>query len=266
MENIIEGQNVVNDDVAYADAVYIAMEMGESIIACGGEISRAEDTVTRICKAYGATSVDVGIIMSVAVLNVDFDGVSINSSRRVHEVATNNLGKLAKLNALSRKICATKPSKEEFMREIQSVNKKSSIPLWQALLGAVLTGSGFAVFFGGDITDALLAAVIALPMTLLGIYLSKLKMNPIVAKFFVCFLGGACAMAMPKLGISCHPGMMMVGNIMAVVPGVLMTNSFRDLFSGDIMSGFFRLCTAVLDTVAIACGYAAAMLLIGGAV
>ena len=266
MEKIIEEKNGVGDSSVYSEAVYIAMEMGQSIIACGGEISRAEDTVTRICKAYGATSVDVGIIMSVAVLNADFDGVSLNSSRRVHEVATNNLGKLAKLNALSRKICATRPSKAEFLTELKKVNEASHIKLWQMLLGAVLTGSGFAVFFGGSLIDALLAAIIALPMTLLEVYLSKLRMNPIVAKFFVCFLGGACAMAMPLLGISCHPAMMMIGNIMAVVPGVLWTNSFRDLFSGDIMSGFFRLCTAVLNTVAIACGYAGAMLLIGGIV
>jgi len=47
---------------------------------------------------------------------------------------------------------------------------------------------------------------------------------------------------------------------------VLLANSFRDLFSGDIMSGFFRMCTAILDAVAIACGYAVAILLLGGAV
>lgn len=266
MENLIGEQNAVPESEKYTDAVFIAMEMGESILACGGEISRAEDTVTRICKAYGADSVDIGIIMSVAVLTADFNGISINSSRRVHEVGTNNLGKLAKLNALSRKICATCPTKEEFLGEIDKINKQSVIKLWQALLGAVLTAAGFAVFFGGDIYDALLSAAISIPMTLLGIYLSGIKMNAIVAKFFVCLLGGMCAVSLPRLGVSCNADMIMIGDIMAVVPGVLLTNSFRDLFSGDVMSGFFRLCTAVLDAVAIACGYAAVMLLLGGAV
>ena len=60
--------------------------------------------------------------------------------------------------------------------------------------------------------------------------------------------------------------MIMIGDIMNVIPGVLLTNSFRDLFSGDIMSGFFRMCTAVLDAAAIACGYAVAILFFGGAV
>ena len=263
---MIDEQNAAVDSSYYSDAVYIAMEMGESIIACGGEISRAEDTVTRICKAYGATAVDVGIIMSVAVLNVDFNGVSINSSRRVHNVGTNNLGKLAKLNALSRKICASCPSKEEFKQEIARVNAQSTVKLWQMLLGAFLTGAGFTVFFGGNLTDACLSAVISLPMTLLSIYLSKLNINPIVAKFFVCLLGGMCAASLPKIGVNCHADLIMIGDIMAVVPGVLLTNSFRDLFSGDVMSGFFRLCTAVLDAVAIACGYAVAMLIFGGAV
>jgi uncharacterized membrane protein YjjP (DUF1212 family) len=58
----------------------------------------------------------------------------------------------------------------------------------------------------------------------------------------------------------------MIGNIMSFIPGVAMTNSFRDLFGGDIMSGIFRLCTALIDAVAIAVGYAVAILILGGAV
>ena len=62
----------------------------------------------------------------------------------------------------------------------------------------------------------------------------------------------------------CHADKIMIGNIMNVVPGVAMTNAFRDMLGGDIMSGVFRLCSAIIDAVAIAAGYAVAILLFGG--
>ena len=91
-------------------------------------------------------------------------------------------------------------------------------------------------------------------------------MNAIVAKFAVCFMGGVCALLIGRTGIGCNVDMVIIGDIMNVVPGVVLTNSLRDLFGGDIMSGLFRLCTALLDAVAIACGYAVAILIFGGAV
>lgn len=253
------------EKVSPVDAVFIAVEMGESILQSGGEISRAEDTISRICKAYGAVKVDVGIILSVIVLTVDFGTESINSSRRILDVGTNNIGRLARLNALSRRICRELPTKSEFLSNLERVNTVSVVKVWQKILGAVLTACGFAVFFGGNLIDSVFSAVIVIPMTLLGVLLSGTKMNAIIAKFFVCFLGGFCAMLVAKTGVACNPDKIMIGDIMTVIPGVLLTNSFRDLFSGDVMSGFFRLCTAVLDAVAIACGYAMAILLLGGA-
>lgn len=252
--------------VSHEDAVFIAMEMGENMLRCGGEVSRAEDTVNRICMAYGAVTVDVTAILSVIVLTVDFGDVSVNSSRRLTEVSGNNLGRLSRLNDLSRRICRSLPTKEEFLSELERVNAETEVKALRHIVGGVLAASGFAVFFGGSLWDGLFAGLIALPMCLLVRLLAKLKLNAFITKFVVCFFGGMAAMLVSRSGVPCNANMIMIGDIMNVIPGVLLTNSFRDLFSGDIMSGFFRMCTALLDAVAIACGYAVAILFFGGAV
>lgn len=252
--------------VPYEDAVFIAMELGEHILRSGGEVSRAEETVSRICTAYGAVTVDVTAILSVIVLTVDFGSVSINSSRRLTEISGNNLGRLSRLNDLSRRICRTRPSKESFLSELDRIHKETDVGVIKHIIGGVLSAAGFAVFFGGSPIDGMFAGLIALPMCLLVRYLSKTKLNAIIAKFIVCFFGGVAAMLVGKTGVACNVNMIMIGDIMNVVSGVLLTNSFRDLFGGDIMSGFFRMCTALLDAVAIACGYAVAILVLGGAV
>jgi len=36
-----------------------ALDLGEELLISGGEVSRVEDTIRRLCMAYGAESVDV---------------------------------------------------------------------------------------------------------------------------------------------------------------------------------------------------------------
>ena len=31
----------------------LALDIGERLLVCGAEVSRVEDTITRICRAYG---------------------------------------------------------------------------------------------------------------------------------------------------------------------------------------------------------------------
>ena len=267
-ENKMENENVLNaavdKAVSYEDAVFIAVELGEHIMRSGGEISRAEDTVSRICKAYGAVTADVTAIMSVIVVTADFGGVSINTSRRITEIGSHNLGRLSRLNNLSRQICRELPSKEEVLKRLDHIDDESCVSWSVSLIGAILASAGFAVFFGGSWIDAIFSGLIAIPMAFILRWLSNTKMNNVIAKFIVCFIGGILAILVSKTGVTCNVDKIMIGNIMNVIPGVLLTNSFRDLFSGDIMSGFFRMCTAVLDAIAIAFGYAVAILAFGG--
>lgn len=264
MENVTCVSGAQHKAVSYEDAVFIAVELGEHIMRSGGEISRAEDTVSRICRAYGAITADVTAIMSVIVVTADFGGVSINTSRRITEIGTHNLGRLSRLNNLSRNICRDLPSKEEVLESLDKISDESRVRWSVHLIGAILSAAGFAVFFGGGWIDALCSLVIAIPMAWLMRILANTKMNNIIAKFIVCLVGGILAMLVSKTGIDCNVDKIMIGNIMNFIPGVLLANSFRDLFSGDIMSGFFRMCTALLDAVAIAFGYAVAILAFGG--
>ena len=262
----VEAEKTAEETVISSDdAVFIAMEMGKRILTCGGEVHRAEETIRRICTAYGAVTVNVNAILSMIILTADFENEEKTSFCRV-SIGVNNLGRLAKLNGLSRRICAIKPSKEEFLALLDEAERTSSVGVIKQIVGAALISLGFAWYFGGSLLDAALSALIALPMWLVLTLLSRANMNAIVAKFIVCFMGGVGALLIGRTGINCNLNMIMIGDIMNVVPGVVLTNSLRDLFGGDIMSGLFRLCTALLDAVAIACGYAVAILIFGGAV
>jgi hypothetical protein len=123
--------------------------------------------------------------------------------------------------------------------------KTSIISMPVFVIGSALAALGFAIFFSdfsqgfaldkifAILVDALLAGAIAMPLCILSNRLDRSRTSPIVSKFIVCFLGGVCAMLLGKVIPICHPDIIMIGNIMNFIPGVAMTNSFRDLFGGE---------------------------------
>ncbi len=275
MENIKDMTST--GEIPADDVLFIALELGEHILRSGGEISRAEDTITRICRAYGALHIDVTAILSMIVLTVDFHDSRTTCTRRIASSSSNNLGRLSDLNELSRYVCRERPTKQEFLKRMTNINGSTRISTARFIIGSILSALGFAVFFSdlssginaelliSVLIDGLLSGLVALPLSIIIKFLSGTKTNAFITKFIVCFLGGMFALLIGRAIPTCHPNIIMIGNIMNVISGVALTNSFRDLFSGDIMSGVFRFCSVLLDAIAIAAGYAVAILSFGGA-
>lgn len=245
------------------DVAYIALEVGERIQTSGGEIGRVEDTIRRICVAYGARRVDVFAIMSLIVLSVDFDGVNVTHTRRITSDGGNNFYRLEKLNNLSRRICRECPTKERLVLELNLIYKGTESNVVQQLFGYALTAMGFTVFFGGTFVDGLCSGITALLVFMIVKFMSRPSVNKLIAEFSICFVGGAVSILFSRSGFNCNSDMLMIGNIMYVIPGVSLTNSLRDLMGGDLMTGVFRLTEVLMDAVVIACGYALAIFLLG---
>ena len=92
-----------------------ALDMGETMLRCGAEILRVEDTITRICTTYGGGIVDVFTILSLIILSWKTDaGENYTLTRRINPHAT-DLNKLEDLNALSRYICEKRPPCSEIL-------------------------------------------------------------------------------------------------------------------------------------------------------
>ena len=101
---------------SYADKVLcVALDVGENLLHCGGEINRVENTIERVCRAYGAKHVEVFTITSVIIAEVRMtDGSYSSQMRRVPQAKiSNDLSKLERFNAISRRICTEKIEPEE---------------------------------------------------------------------------------------------------------------------------------------------------------
>ena len=90
--------------------VYLRPVFISAMLISGAEVSRVEDSVRRICMAYGAEKVDVFTITSAIVVTVYSPMFgAVTQTRRITSTKY-DLFKLARLNALSRRICEEMPA------------------------------------------------------------------------------------------------------------------------------------------------------------
>ena len=241
-----------------------ALDIGERMLLCGGEVSRVEDTVSRILKSYGAQRVEVFTILSFISLTAVFDGETVlTENRRVSIVAySNDFTRIEQLNALSREVCATMPGLpvlEEELAAIALPPRKKQFRELYALLGYILSGTGFALFFGGSWRDALGAGLCCLAVWFLNWFLKQAALQRLFHAFFVSFIAGALCYLMILLGLGEHPGQVMMAVIMVLIPGIAITNAMREMLISDTISGILRLVESLLIATAVAFGFALAM-------
>lgn len=235
----------------------LAMDIGEQMLICGAEVHRVEDTVNRICNAFGASRVDVFIITSSMVVTIhDKNGMPFTQTRRI-DTATTNFDTLSKLNALSRKICACKSeiSIEETEKEFKQIISSNSYALWVETLFYAVIAWAFCLFFGGNVVQSIVAAVIGAIVRFVVLFADNFLNNKIFSKFISSFVLTALSFFAYYLKIVSSVDQIIIGNIMVLIPGIGLTNSLRDLFTGDSIAGTLRLIEAILTALAIALGY-----------
>ena len=241
-----------------------ALDIGERMLLCGGEVSRVEDTIYRILKSYGASRVEVFTILSFISLTAVFDAEQVyTENRRVSIVAySNDFARLEQLNALSREICQTTPSLDELTERLAAIDlppRKKQFRELYAMVGYLLSGAAFALFFGGNPLDALGAGVCCLAVWFLNWFFRRSALQRLFHAFLISFIAGALCYLVILLGLGEHPGQLMMAVIMVLIPGIAMTNAMREMLISDTISGILRLVESLLIASAVAFGFALAM-------
>ncbi len=243
--------------------LHLLLDMGEMMMCSGGEVRRVENTLSLMGKAYGAIETNVMVITASIIVTMKFgDGNLITESRRVESPGSNKLWRLEGLNALSRKCCEQPLPIEQLEIEIKACKRPTN--LWKFYLGSALAAGAFAVFFGGNVVDGIIAAIFALLVCLFQRKLSNIFPNNIIFNIVCSFAIGVliciCARVIPFV----NADMVIIGVIMLLIPGIAFTNSVRDILVGDTISGIMRLIESLLWAAGLAVGFMLAILLVGG--
>lgn len=231
------------------------MDIGEQMLVSGAEVHRVEESVSRMCRAFGAVRTDVFIITSSIVVTVyTAEGRSYTQTRRIVS-SSSDFERLHALNKLCRRICRETMTEEKIKEELESIAKCRTYPFWLECLCYAIIAAAFTVFFGGGFVEMAVSFAVG-AIVRLGILLSDtILTNKIFSKFFSAATATLCAFVAVKLGVVESVDKIIIGNIMSLIPGIGLTNALRDLFIGDSIAGLLRSIEALLIALAIAAGY-----------
>ena len=93
--------------------------------------------------------------------------------------------------------------------------------------------------------------------------LRPLIANTIVFNFIASLVSGVLIAVASRLVLAMSPGMVTIGVIMLLIPGIPMTNAIRDMINGDTISGIMRFVESLLWATSLALGFMVAMWLFG---
>ena len=253
------------DNITYKteDTLAVIMNLGKEMLMCGAEVNRVEDTISRLCTAYGFERADIFSITSLILVTVrDKENKNFTLSRRIASYVF-NFYRLEELNALSRTACASTPSPEDFQKMLDEIIMNSHFSKLLRFVGFILTSVGFCLLFKGSFTDAIISGIISMFIFGADRFFHHFRLNSLMYNLVASFIAGICTFTSCALFPSLQADKIMIGDIMLLIPGLILTNAIKDMIGGDIMAGFLRFCEAILTAIAIALGFWLSMIVMG---
>lgn len=238
----------------------ITTDLGYFMLKHGAEVYRVEESINYILAAYGCERSDVFAIPTYLIVSItDNSGVPYTKMRRIHD-RTTDLDKVDKLNNLCRHICRKKPKFNSAKRLLTMMMNQKVYPQWIYIFATALSAGMFTLFFNGNLYDAGVSFIIGVIIRLVQIFLTRLKANSFFSTIISSFIIGSVALMSVYIGIGVNYDKIIIGAIMPLVPGLILTNCMRDFIVEDYMAGVLRMIEALLISVGIAVGIAISLM------
>lgn len=246
----------------YRKLLEMAVLAGEIMISSGAETHRVEDTMQRILRTTNFAHAEAFIFPTgiIATLS-DPSSETLSATQRVSNRAQ-NFGRVADVNAVSRKFCSGKMTLDEAYTELKQIKERIRYPEWGHMLGLVFASGFFALMFGGEPLDGLGALIAGFMLAFVNLVLGPKIQKGFITTILAAMSITIVATIITVLGriwfdLEFQAQYIIIGAMMPLVPGLAMTNAFRDILHGDFLSAGSRIIEALMVAVCVAIGVGA---------
>ncbi|MEI5992655.1 threonine/serine exporter family protein [Candidatus Enterococcus mansonii] len=227
---------------------------GKIMTESGSEVYRVEDTMDRIAENAGQKQ-SVSYVTATGL----FMGFRSSNYTQIENVTERsiNLEKVATVNNLSRKFAEKEITLEELNYRLKNINQEAptySVPL--QIVAAGLVSCTLMYIFGGTWSDFVATFVIGMIGFCVSYFTKHLLNIKFLDDFLAAFTIGLCAYLAVSFQLAVNIDNIIIGAVMPLVPGVAITNSFRDILAGHLLSGTARATEAVFVAGSIGIGIA----------
>jgi|SRR5690554_4697335 len=238
----------------------VCLLAGKIMLKSGAETYRVEDTMVRIARAFGVENAQIHATPTAIMFAEDM--TSPTNFVRISERVT-DLDKISKVNSISRHISAGQLTLKEAREQLLAVEKDNNMfSTWLQVLAAGFASGCFTIMFEGMWLDFLPAMLVGM----IGYYSMQKFNEKLKIRFFAEFLAAIflaiAAYFMIQIQFGVQIDKIIIGSVMPLVPGLLITNAVRDLMAGHLVSGMTKGTEAILTAFAIGAGVAVVLLVI----
>ena len=240
------------NDTIYMAPLHLA---GRLIMENGGETYRVEETITRMGHAFGFAEVESFAVPSGIFISYRKSDGSIETAvKRVRRKGT-DLTRVDAVNAVSRRMEAEKLSCEEVMALLKEIETRpAKLTKLQLILAVAMSSAGWAVMFGGGVSDTAVAFIVAFLSQAVSFALDKAGLRSFVSTLVGSFLSTVLPMLIGHFTGALVVDATVAACLMPMLPGLAMTNAVQDTLRGDMVSGISSATSAVLTASMIAGG------------
>ncbi|GGF28214.1 membrane protein [Halobacillus andaensis] len=236
------------------DLIELCLLIGKIMQQNGAETYRVEDTMTRIAQSFGRDEAQSYVTPTGIVFTI-----SPGAPAKLVRVSARetNLEKVNLANNVSRNITSGDMSTHVAYKELRKIETSpTDYSMRMQIIAATLASGFFSLMFQGSWYDFLPACIAGGLGFIALINFIRLFEIKFVAEFIASLLIGFTAFSLFSLGIGKEVDKVVVGSIMPLVPGLLITNAVRDLMAGHLISGLAKGAEAFLTAFAIGAGIA----------
>ncbi len=232
----------------------LSFQMGKVLLENGAEISRVQETMERVAKAYHAEEFNVYVLTNAIFANGRENGVEKRTELKHVPSTSIHFGRICAVNQLSREIVEGKHTVEEAFDLLDHAREIPYSPLPLAIFACALGSAAFSFLFGGSGWDSLAAFLCGLALEPFLYWTGKRKLSKFLTNLSASALVTLLGVVFMLLGVGQNLDKIIIGSIIRLVPGVALTTSIRDFFNGDYLSGAIRMIDAFLVGGCIAVG------------
>ncbi|WP_312473542.1 threonine/serine exporter family protein [Neobacillus sp.] len=238
------------------DIMEICLLAGKIMLQCGGETYRVEDTMMRIAASYGIEKTHSYVTPTGIIFSAESNEPTKTKLIRISERST-DLKKVAMVNSISRSISSGEIKLKQAMEQLKEIDSMNlTFPFRIQVAAASLASGCFMIMFKGGWNDFIPAMISGGVGFLSFVYFHRFIPIKFFSEFLASFVIGLLSFIFVKTGVGHQVDKIIIGSVMTLVPGLLVTNAIRDLMAGHLVSGLSKGAEAFLTAFAIGAGIA----------
>lgn len=250
----------ITDQLSLADRAALERErirfvlgLGRALHRYGTPAHRLEEALAIVCRQLSLTA---EVLSTPTFLMVRFgDPADLRTSMLRLETTELDLAKLAQLDRIADQVAQRELGPEAGLARIEAIERAPRVwgkPL--ETLTSALTPAAVSVFFGGGARDVVAAAAVGLLIGLLALAIRPrshaARAFELAGAFVASF--GAGIIASQVHGVT--PSIVTLAALVALLPGLTLTNAMTELATRNLVSGTARLMAALIVLLELALG------------